>query len=156
MLGAAIATNITYMLNMFLIEVILRYHQDFRYTRCKLMNLTCIFSNWMDYLKIGVPGACMICFEWWAFELLAIFSGYISVEALAAEVVIINIVSFIFMMPLGISYSASSLTGNYIGQGNARLAKRYANLTVLLTMILTLFVLFLMSFYHLEIASLFT
>ncbi len=68
----------------------------------------------------------MVCFEWWAFELLAIFSGYISVEALAAEVVIINIVSFIFMMPLGISYAASSLTGYYIGQGNVRMAKKFA------------------------------
>ncbi len=62
-----------------------------------------------------MPSACMVCFEWWAFEILAIFSGYISVAALAAEVVIINIVSFIFMMPLGISFAASSLTGNYIG-----------------------------------------
>jgi MATE family multidrug resistance protein len=57
----------------------------------------------------------MVCFEWWAFEVLAVLSGYISVAALAAEVVIINIVSFIFMMPLGISYAASSLTGNYLG-----------------------------------------
>ena len=57
----------------------------------------------------------MLCFEWWAFEFLAIFSGYISVASLAAEVIIINIVAFIFMMPLGISFAASSLTGFYIG-----------------------------------------
>jgi len=57
----------------------------------------------------------MLCFEWWAFELLAIFSGYLGVIALAAEVVIINLVTFIFMLPLGISYAASSLVGNAIG-----------------------------------------
>lgn len=57
----------------------------------------------------------MLCFEWWAFEFLAIFSGYISVAALAAEVVIINLVAFIFMMPLGISFAASSLVGYYVG-----------------------------------------
>jgi hypothetical protein len=31
----------------------------------------------------------MVCFEWWAFELLAIFSGIIGVKELAAEIVII-------------------------------------------------------------------
>ena len=57
----------------------------------------------------------MLCFEWWCFELLAIFSGLISVEALAAEVVIVNIVTFIFMIPLGTSYSASAFTRIFLG-----------------------------------------
>lgn len=72
-------------------------------------------KEWGAYLRVGIPGAFMLCFEWWAFELLAIFTGYMGVEALAAEVVIINLVSTIFMMPLGISFAASSLTGNFIG-----------------------------------------
>ena len=50
-----------------------------------------------------MPGAMMLCFEWWAFELLALLSGLISVEALAAEIVVINVTSFIFMVPLGTS-----------------------------------------------------
>ena len=58
----------------------------------------------------------MLCFEWWVFELLAIFSGLMSVEALAAEVVIVNIVTFIFMVPLGTSYAASALTGVFLGE----------------------------------------
>lgn len=41
------------------------------------------------YLRIGVPGMLMLCFEWWAFELLAIFTGLLGVNQLAAEVVII-------------------------------------------------------------------
>jgi multidrug resistance protein, MATE family len=90
----------------------------------------------------------MVCFEWWAFELLAIFSGYISVASLAAEVVIINIVSFVFMMPLGISFAASSLTGNYIGQGNIPLAKRFASLTMVLNVILSLLVIGLIYINH--------
>lgn len=47
---------------------------------------------WEDlgtFLKIGVPGMLMLCFEWWAFELLAIFTGLLGVAQLAAEVVII-------------------------------------------------------------------
>ena len=88
-------------------------------------------------MKIGVPGMLMLCFEWWAFELLAIFSGLIGVTELAAEVVIINIVSFIFMLPLGVSYSASALTGNFLGEGKIDLAKRFATLAVVFNIIVT-------------------
>ena len=96
------------------------------------------------FLKIGVPGMLMLCFEWWAFELLAIFTGLIGVNELAAEVVIINMISFIFMLPLGISYSASALTGNYLGEGKIDLAKRYATLTVVFDILLTTIIVLLM------------
>ena len=111
--GAALATNITYLLNWIITDIIILKHPDFETTRAPWDKS--VFQKWFDYLKIGVPGACMLCFEWWAFELLAIFSGYMSIAALAGEVIIINLVSFIFMIPLGISCAASSLTGNYIG-----------------------------------------
>ncbi len=98
----------------------------------------------------------MVCFEWWALEVLAIFSGFISVPALASQVMIVKGVSFIFMMPLGISFAASSLTGNYIGQGNIRLAKRFAKLTILLNIVLSLFIMLLMSLYKDSLAHLFS
>ena len=86
----------------------------------------------------------MLCFEWWAFELLAIFSGYLGVIALAAEVVIINIVTFIFMLPLGISYAASSLVGNAIGQGNIKMGKRFAWYTIIFDIICTVIILIIL------------
>jgi len=97
------------------------------------------------YLKIGVPGMLMLCFEWWAFELLAIFTGLLGVNELAAEVVIINIITFIFMLPLGISYSASALTGNYLGENKIELAKRFAILTIVLDVILTTIIVIVIS-----------
>ena len=57
----------------------------------------------------------MLCFEWWVFELLAIFSGLMSVEALAAEVIVVNIVTLVFMVPLGTAYAASAFTGYFLG-----------------------------------------
>ena len=55
------------------------------------------------------------CFEWWCFEILAIFAGLISAEALGAQVIIINITNLIFMVPLGASYAASMFIGNFLG-----------------------------------------
>jgi len=62
----------------------------------------------------------MLCFEWWAFEVIAIFAGMMSVTDLAAQVVIINIIGLVYMIPLGIQYSASLLVGNQIGKGNIK------------------------------------
>jgi MATE family multidrug resistance protein len=79
----------------------------------------------------------MLCFEWWAFEFLAIFAGLIGVKDLAAEIVVINITTFIFMLPLGISYAASALVGNMLGAGRIDLAKKFAMLTIVLDLIIT-------------------
>jgi len=154
-MGAAMATNITYIVNLVLIDLFLNKSIKFQYTRATFFCKETL-KEWGEYLRIGIPGAFMLCFEWWAFEFLAIFSGYISVAALAAEVVIINLVSFIFMMPLGISFAASSLVGYYVGQGNIKRAKRFANVIMLLNIILTIVVLALIIVFNESISKLFT
>jgi MATE family multidrug resistance protein len=152
--GAALSLNITYILNWLLLDLYIHFSGC-----CPKTWVTPnkhAFENVWEYLKIGISGALMLCFEWWAFELLAIFSGYISVAALAAEVVIINIVSFIFMLPLGISYSASCLVGNYIGEKNIKLAKRFANLTIAFNVICTVVVIIIFATLRTGISRLFT
>ena len=113
--GAAIATNITYILNMIIIEFVCARKDSLKETYMGIPDRRA-FTHICEYLKIGIPGACMLCFEWWCFELLAIFSGLMSVEALAAEVIVVNIVTLVFMLPLGTGYAASAFTGFYLGQ----------------------------------------
>lgn len=98
----------------------------------------------------------MLCFEWWCFELLAIFSGLISVEALAAEVVVVNFVTFIFMIPLGISYAASAVTGFFLGEGNIDAAKKFSRLALLFDVFLTVIVIIIISAFQTSISYLFT
>ena len=117
--GAAMATNITYVLNMVLIDFICCNKKslnlpDGKKTHQMIPDMRA-FDKMGNYLKKGLPGACMLCFEWWCFELLAIFSGLMSVEALAAEVIVVNIVTLIFMLPLGTSYASSAFTGYFLG-----------------------------------------
>jgi len=136
--GAAIATNITYLLNMIITDTWCMSKASISKTYCRpSMDM---FNEVGAYLKVGISGALMLCFEWWAFELLAIFSGLLSVEALAAEVVVINIVTFIFMIPLGISYAASALTGYFIGRKKMDLARKYAMITLVFNSLITLVV----------------
>ena len=64
----------------------------------------------------------MQCFEWWAFELIAIFAGLIGVKELAAQVAVINVIGFVYMIPLGVQYAASGMVGNAIGACNPKQA----------------------------------
>lgn len=152
--GAALSLNITYILNWIITDAYIHFSGCCPQTWILPSKETT--QNIGEYAKIGFAGAMMLCFEWWAFELLAIFSGYLGVAALAAEVVIINIISFIFMLPLGISYSASCLVGNYIGEKNIKLAKRFANLTVLFNVICTVVVIIIFATLKTGISNLFT
>ena len=108
------ATNITYILNMLFIDFLCYTRPSLKKTHQMIPDRR-VFENIGEYITIGIPGACMTCFEWWCFELLAIFSGLMSVEALAAEVIVVNIVTFIFMIPQGTSFAASAFTGYFLG-----------------------------------------
>lgn len=152
--GAALALNITYILNWILLDLYIHFS--------KVCPKTWILpdrrsvSNIHEYMRIGFAGAMMLCFEWWAFELLAIFAGYLGVNALAAEVIIINIVAFVFMLPLGISFASSCLVGNYIGARNIALAKRFANLTIIFNVVCTVVVIIFFYIFKGQLARLFT
>jgi multidrug resistance protein, MATE family len=152
--GAALATNITYILNMVIQDFWI--YKDTALRRSFRMPNNTIFQEIGSYLKIGIPGAMMLCFEWWCFELLAIFSGLMSVEALAAEIIVVNIVTFIFMVPLGCSYAASAFTGYFCATGQIDQAKRYSRLTILFNSIITVVIIIVLGACQKRLASFFT
>ena len=125
--GAAMALNITYVLCFLLQEL---YYRVFKYSEFE--NLIAPFfcaetmQGWGTYLKLGVPSTLMQCFEWWAFELIAIFAGIVGVKDLAAQVAIINVIGLVYMIPLGVQFAASGMVGNMIGAQNVKQAQRYA------------------------------
>ena len=154
--GAAIATNITYILNVIIGDIWVRILSESKFKDMIFWYDKTMFKDLCKYLRIGISGMLMLCFEWWAFELLAIFTGILGVEPLAAAVVIINMITFIFMLPLGISYTASALVGNFVGEKKIDLAKRFAILTIVLDIVLTSLVVLLLGLYQDGVASLFT
>jgi len=79
--GAAISTNLTFILNMLICDIWMRFDREKEFKDMIFFYDKSIFKKQqlLNYLKIGVPGMLMVCFEWWAFEILAIFTGYISV-----------------------------------------------------------------------------
>ena len=52
------------------------------------------FSKWGEYFELAVPAALMICFEWWALEILILFSGLLGVDELDANVILMSVSQF--------------------------------------------------------------
>ena len=103
--GAALALNLTYCINYAAQEIYINCI-DWKFFKDFMQPLFVRDSfNWKgskEFLKLGVPGTLMQCAEWWAFELLAIFAGMLGKHQLAAQVAVINIIGFLFMVPLGV------------------------------------------------------
>lgn len=95
------------------------------------------FRGIMEYLRYGLPSMLMTIFEFFCFESLMIMSGFISSDALGANIIIINIIATLYMMPLGMSLAAANLVGSNLGAGKPRNARRYAIASIILSVVFT-------------------
>lgn len=82
--GASYATCITYGTNFF---VILFYTTivERKFRKIWNINLKKSFNDWGSYLKLGLPGTFMILLDFWAYDIISFQSGYLKVEATAAQ-----------------------------------------------------------------------
>jgi MATE family multidrug resistance protein len=123
--GASIATCITYWLNLILITVYVTYKSGVVEPISWHFPNKDSFVGWGEYLKYGVPAALMLCLEWWSFEIMALFAGMLSINELAANVVLFNLVAFLFQFAFGMSFAVSNLVGNSLGQDKPKKARKY-------------------------------
>jgi hypothetical protein len=83
-------------------------------------------------LRIGLPIGLQFGLEVWAFQLATLLAGRLGTVPLAAHTIVLNLSSFSFMFPLGISMAASVRVGNLVGQGDLCAARRSALLALAL------------------------
>lgn len=59
------------------------------------------FMGTFQYLELGIPSAAMLCLEWWAYEVMTLMSGYLGVTEQASQIVLMNLIAFLFMAACG-------------------------------------------------------
>jgi MATE family multidrug resistance protein len=111
--GTAIATVITHTINLIAISIYMSHSNDLK-EAWFFPNKHC-FHGLYDYLKLGIASTLMLCLEWWCFEALALLSGYISVDATGAMVIVLNANYILFMFPVGLQVATSAHVGRAIG-----------------------------------------
>jgi MATE family multidrug resistance protein len=76
-------------------------------------------SGWGAFIFLGVPGAVMATLDWASFEALAVITGLLGVQQLAAHTVLAQIGSLSFLVPYGIAVATSVRVGQAMGRGDA-------------------------------------
>ncbi|MFN7943660.1 MAG: MATE family efflux transporter [Thermoanaerobaculia bacterium] len=79
-----------------------------------------------EILGLGLPVAFQLACEYWAFAMATLWAGWLGPLDLAAHSIALNLASITYMVPLGISFGASTRVGNRIGAGDPAGAQRAA------------------------------
>lgn len=82
-----------------------------------------------EILRFGIPTSLQMGLEIWAFGAATLMAGALGTVAAGAHIIVLNLASNSFMVPLGVALAACTRVGNLIGAGEperARLAGRIA------------------------------
>ena len=83
-----------------------------------------IMPNWecckrlSEYMELAIPSTIMLCAEFWTFELVTLQAGYLSINEMGANVIVLNTDFLMFMYPVALSSAATALIGKAVGKGN--------------------------------------
>jgi len=80
----------------------------------------------MRMLRLGVPIGLQYLLEYGAFAAAALLMGVLGTTQMAAHQIAINLASFTFMVPLGVSTATAVMVGHAIGAGDEAQARRSA------------------------------
>jgi len=79
-----------------------------------------------EILAHGIPVGLQFGLEMWAFQGASLLAGLLGETPLAAHIIVLNLASVSFMLPLGVSIAAATRVGNLVGAGKFRAAQRSA------------------------------
>lgn len=77
-------------------------------------------------IRLGLPVGAQLQLEIGVFGVIALMMGWMGTVAMAGHQVAINLASFTFMVPLGVSQAAAVLVGHAVGRGDPEGARRTA------------------------------
>ncbi|RKP06353.1 mate-domain-containing protein [Thamnocephalis sphaerospora] len=115
-IGAPIATAFTHWLNFILMALFVRFVDG---RQCWGGWSRKALQDWGTLVSLGLAGVVLICSECWAFQVIALVAGYLGTVPLAAQSIILTIMSFMFTVPLGVSIAACNRIGNQLGLQHA-------------------------------------
>lgn len=98
------------------------------------------FIGWKDYLAISLPATIMLLAEGWAFNVLGVIAGLISVTDQAANTIMLQLIAVMFMVPNGIQSAACAIIGQQIGANQVSLAKEYFKVMSVAVLVLLMMV----------------
>lgn len=111
------------------------------------------FEKCVEILKIGVPMGLSIFFETSMFAVVTILISKFNVTTIAAYQSALNIVAFLYMIPMGISMAQTVLVGFEVGAKRYYDAKAYSWLGIYLSILIAIVTGLLVVLFRHEVAG---
>jgi MATE family multidrug resistance protein len=138
--GSAWSTVITRIVLMILILVYARTKLNHRHLWYKKFQ----WNKVKKILSLGIPAGVQFFMEVGIFSVTGLFAARLKAEESSAHLIALNLMSVLFMIPLGLANAGAVLVGNHIGAKNIAKAHRvgvhaiiFAALLALATAVLT-------------------
>lgn len=133
LLGAPVATSVSYWLSFLLLLAYARYVKGWESwggwsRRC--------LHHMGTFARLAILGVIHVGTEWWAFEIVALVAGRLGTIPLAAQSVIMTSDQVMNTIPFGVGVAASARVGNLLGARDAKGAARAVSTAAWLSMIL--------------------
>lgn len=93
------------------------------------------FRGWNVYFRYAVPSMMLLAIVWWNKEIIAFFAGTLGTDQLAANVVLLNLNTFLFNIPSGILYASITFVGKSIGANKPENAKAFSTASFILVLL---------------------
>jgi len=87
-----------------------------------------VFNGWKSFFTVCGSSGILHCLCAWAHYMMGIFAGHLTDAELSAHTSLLNILGWMYMMPVGIGNAANILVGNKLGGRNVAEAIIYAKL----------------------------
>ena len=154
--GAGIATSVTYWVIAAITAFFIKTKDPFS-AYVSLANFKQFsWERFSEILKIGVPMGLSIFFETSMFAVVTILISRFSVTTIAAYQSALNIVSFLYMIPISISMAQTVLVGFEVGAKRYRDARTYSWLGIYLAVIIAAGTGILVVLFREQVASLYS
>eukprot|EP00697_Spironema_sp_BW2_P008142 gnl/Spiro4/22651_TR11171_c0_g1_i1.p1 gnl/Spiro4/22651_TR11171_c0_g1~~gnl/Spiro4/22651_TR11171_c0_g1_i1.p1 ORF type:complete len:607 (-),score=109.94 gnl/Spiro4/22651_TR11171_c0_g1_i1:277-2070(-) len=82
-----------------------------------------MFRGWKQILALAIPGAGMLCLEWWCFEINTLLSGLVNIVVLDTFLIMMQLMGVMFVVPLGVGVAVNVLVGNALGAARPNAAR---------------------------------
>jgi multidrug resistance protein, MATE family len=136
--GAGYATSITYWLIAGMTAFVIKTQEPFAAYIGLAPFKKFSFERCTEILKIGVPMGLSIFFETSMFAVVTVLISKFNITTIAAYQTALNIVAFLYMIPMSISMAQTVLVGYEVGAGRYKDAKSYSWLGIYLSIIVAM------------------
>lgn len=131
-MGTGLATSITYFTNFLIMFILVKIYRLDRRAWVSMYWSELPGHLW-TYLKYSIPITAMVMIEFVTYEITQLEASAIDSTTQAAHIGLLNTFNILYMIPLGVALTATSLVGNLVGEGKIKQARLTGKAIVLAT-----------------------